>query len=535
MNKLSVAQQLALGFGLILLCLLGTIVFSTYQQGQLAAMTTAEYDHPFTVTTAILRADANLMRIKSDMRDIFLAGNAASIDTTVADVKAREQEVDADIALASDRYLGDKTDFAALSQAVAAWEQTLDQEIALQRAGNGSAAQDLAHVTGAAQLDAVTDLRRKVVGVAQAKAQGFLAKAAAARDSALAWTWGSGAFALLLGVALALFITRALTRQLGAEPAAVAQIARSLADGDLAVRVDVRAGDTSSVMAAMHDMVDRLAQSIGAVRAAATHLAAASAQVSSTSQSLSQGASEQAAAVEQTSATLEQAGASVKQNADNARLTAKMAQQAAQQARDGGSAVEKTVADMQAIAERIGIIDDIAYQTNMLALNAAIEAARAGEHGKGFAVVAAEVRKLAERAQVAAREIGELAGGSVKQAEAAGRLLAEMVPAITRTSDLVEEINAASEEQATGITQINQAVAQVNASTQQNASAAEELAATAEEVNSQAAELQHAVEQFRLAGTAADRRAASAAPRRATRVATVAQAAPAMSGEFVKF
>ena len=157
------------------------------------------------------------------------------------------------------------------------------------------------------------------------------------------------------------------------------------------------------------------------------------------------------------------------------------------------------MAAMQSIAARISIIDDIAYQTNMLALNAAIEAARAGEHGKGFAVVAAEVRKLAERSQVAAKEIGDLASSTVKQTETAGQLLAQMVPAIAKTSDLVQEINAASEEQATGMQQINQAVAQLNAVTQQNASASEELAATAEEMNAQATALQDTVSQFKFA------------------------------------
>ena len=202
--------------------------------------------------------------------------------------------------------------------------------------------------------------------------------------------------------------------------------------------------------------------------------------------------------MEETSATLEQATASIRQNADNARLTDSMAQQAAGQAREGGAAVQGTVSAMQAIAERISIIDDIAYQTNMLALNAAIEAARAGEHGKGFAVVAAEVRKLAERSQVAAKEIGDLATSTVKQAGAAGSLIAQMAPNISKTSDLVQGIAAASEEQSTGMQQINQAVAQLSAVTQQNASASEQLAATAEEMNAQAQALQESMAGFRL-------------------------------------
>jgi methyl-accepting chemotaxis protein len=197
---------------------------------------------------------------------------------------------------------------------------------------------------------------------------------------------------------------------------------------------------------------------------------------------------------------MEQMSASVNQNTENAKLTDNMASKASKEAVEGGTAVKQTVDAMKQIASKIGIIDDIAYQTNMLALNAAIEAARAGEHGKGFAVVAAEVRKLAERSQVAAQEIGELAGGSVKMAERAGTLLDEIVPSIQKTSDLVQEIAAGSSEQSSGIGQINSAMSQLSQITQQNASASEQLAATAEEMNGQSEQLQQTMAFFKLSG-----------------------------------
>ncbi|WP_423815081.1 methyl-accepting chemotaxis protein [Pseudomonas oryzihabitans] len=264
-----------------------------------------------------------------------------------------------------------------------------------------------------------------------------------------------------------------------------------LAQGDLSrtVRGDYQ-GQLLELKESINGTVGKLNQIIGDVRLSADALASASEEISATAQSMSQASTEQAASVEETSASVEQMSASIAQNTENAKVTDGMAGKAAREASEGGDAVGETLIAMKTIAEKIGIVDDIAYQTNLLALNAAIEAARAGEHGKGFAVVAAEVRKLAERSQIAAQEIGTVAKSSVALAERAGSLLDEMVPSISKTSDLVQEIAAASEEQSSGVTQINGAMLQLNQITQQNASASEELAATAEEMSGQAEQLQ---------------------------------------------
>lgn len=295
---------------------------------------------------------------------------------------------------------------------------------------------------------------------------------------------------IAIATALGWFITAGLLKQLGGEPDYAAAVVSKIAAGDLSIEVVTKTGDKTSMLAAIGEMRNKLSGIISEVRSAADNLSSASEETSATAQSISQATSEQAASVEETSASIEQMTASISQNTENAKVTDGIATTSSVQAEQGGLAVRETVAAMKSIAGKISIIDDIAYQTNLLALNAAIEAARAGEHGKGFAVVAAEVRKLAERSQVAAQEIGELAAGSVGKAETAGKLLDEMVPSIKKTSDLVQEISAASEEQASGIGQVNTAMSQLNQITQQNASASEELAATAEEMSGQAEQLQ---------------------------------------------
>ena len=303
---------------------------------------------------------------------------------------------------------------------------------------------------------------------------------------------------IVLGIGFAYIIISGIMKQLGGEPAYAMEITRQISEGDLSIDVETDLSNTGSLLYALRSMSMQLTQIVSEINGSADSLTGAAEQLNATAQSMSQASSEQSASVEEVSSSLEEMSATIMQNTENAKLTNNMSGKAAKEAEDGGKAVNDTVAAMNQIADKIKIIDEIAYQTNLLALNAAIEAARAGEHGKGFAVVAAEVRKLAERSQAAAGEIGEVAAGSVAVATRAGKLLEEMVPAIKKTADLVQEITAASQEQSSGVGQLNKAMGQLDQITQQNASSAEELAATAEETNGQAEQLQKLIAFFKL-------------------------------------
>ncbi|AWM05813.1 methyl-accepting chemotaxis protein [Bradyrhizobium symbiodeficiens] len=276
-----------------------------------------------------------------------------------------------------------------------------------------------------------------------------------------------------------------------------AAIANEIAHGNLTVEAKPLS-DKDTLGLALERMVEKLRQIVSEALTAAQNVSAGSQELSASAEQLSQGATEQASSAEEASSSMEEMASNVKQNADNASQTEKISAQSAKDAEASGAAVGRAVNAMQTIAEKITIVQEIARQTDLLALNAAVEAARAGEHGKGFAVVASEVRKLAERSQAAAAEIGTLSTDTVKVAQEAGAMLSKLVPDIKRTAELVEEITAACREQDVGSAQINQAIQQLDKVGQQNASASEQVSSTSEELASQAEQLQSTIAYFRI-------------------------------------
>ena len=356
---------------------------------------------------------------------------------------------------------------------------------------------------------------------------------------------GHLAVVLVIGAIISLamvLIIRNVRASLGGEPDQAARLAASIAQGDLTQVVDVRPHDKTSMMAAMHEMQNRLQRTIGEIRRSAESIASATQQIAAGNGDLSQRTEQQAASLQETAASMEELTATVKQNADNARQASGLAHNASEIATRGNDVVSRVIGTMgeindssRQIADIIGVIEGIAFQTNILALNAAVEAARAGEQGRGFAVVAGEVRSLAQRSGTAAKEIKQLISASVERVhngstlvQQAGTTMGEILQAVQRVTDIMGEIAAASEEQSSGISQVGRAVTQMDEVTQQNAALVEQAAAAAASLQDQAGRLRDTVSAFRVNGAeGAVQGSTAVAARRVTAVATAAQAATA--------
>ena len=403
----------------------------------------------------------------------------------------------------------------ALAKFQKSWSEYLkfnDKVLALARENKMDDARDISD--GAADMastEAITAID-ELSAASFSDARDAAENAAKVYSSARFIVIGLVASSLAIGFALALLITRSVLGQLGGEPSAATAVARAVAGGDLSTPIHLKRGDTQSLMASLADMQTSLSNVVRTVRQGSDSVATASAEIASGNNDLSMRTEQQASALEETSASMEQLGSTVRQNTDNAREADELARTASSVAQRGGEAVNEVVGTMKGInessrriADITGVIDGIAFQTNILALNAAVEAARAGEQGRGFAVVAGEVRTLAQRSAEAAREIKSLIAASVErveqgtaQVDRAGETMTEVVTSIQRVSQIMAEIANASVEQQAGVRQVGQAVTEMDQSTQQNAALVEQSAAAAESLKIQAQQLVQAVAVFKV-------------------------------------
>ncbi|MBB5606749.1 MULTISPECIES: methyl-accepting chemotaxis protein [unclassified Janthinobacterium] len=515
--KMKVGTRLGLGFALVLVLLVAVTVVGIARMAQIQE----RLDHVIEVNNVVTRLVTDMRTNVSDritsLRILTLMTDAGDMEPEMARIKTQtttyqdaQKKLEAQFAL--EATAEEKTLLASIKEYEAAAMPAIGKASALWLANDAEGATRVmikeirpVQKKWIEALEQLTTLEDKLNAQMQQDAR-------TAFDSARLFMIILGVLAVGMGVAAALVITRGLLKQLGGEPDYTASIAGSIANGDLSIGIHTQPSDNSSLLAEMKEMRNSLVNIVGQVRVGTETIGTASREIAAGNLDLSSRTEMQASALEKTASAMEELTSTVKQNADNAREANKLAATASDVALKGGSVVSQVVDTMSSINESakkivdiIGVIDGIAFQTNILALNAAVEAARAGEQGRGFAVVASEVRNLAQRSAGAAKEIKTLIDDSAEKTERGTRLvgqagvtMGEVVDSVRRVTDIMSEIASASQEQSAGIAQVNLSIIEMDGMTQQNASLVEEAAAAAQSLQDQAAELAHVVSIFKL-------------------------------------
>jgi len=518
-RNLKVGTRLILCF--LAVALLGAVVagIGIYNMDQMNARAKRLYEQELLGLSYAKEANVNLVLINRTLRGAMLASTEARRQKSLDNLVSYQKEVHDNLERARPLFTTEKGKrvFAELDDEMRGYGAFIDEQARRAKAEPLQEARDSVTYMFDTFLPHSNLIDAKMDQLAKIKEQ---SAREVNEENAVAYTDSRSLMLVLVlcslaaGAGLGMLITRSLTRQLGGEPAYAAEVAGRIAGGDLATPVELRSGDTGSLLFAMHTMRDKLATIVTQVRGGTDAIGSASSQIAAGNLDLSSRTEEQASSLEETASSMEELTSTVKQNADNARQANALAATATGVAGKGGAVVAQVVETMGSIktssskiVEIISVIDGIAFQTNILALNAAVEAARAGEQGRGFAVVAGEVRTLAQRSAAAAKEIKGLIDDSVRNVDSgsklvdeAGSTMHEVVDSIQRVADIMTDITAASLEQTAGIEQINQAISQMDNVTQQNASLVEEAAAASEALQEQAGKLSDLVSVFRVEG-----------------------------------
>jgi methyl-accepting chemotaxis protein len=498
--RFTIKLKLGLSFGLIILLLICAAGYAVMGLSTMNSTMTALISGPVSKVQLADAVSTKLLEINRAEKDIILEDDPAQMQAYDGELTQERQDFETLL------DQGDQSSSQAERDKYVAlrslWEtmKPLDSQLRAYALANKDVQADALSVgqlkTVTDQSSAITDdLVKLATQEMQAQEQQAGNTYGSTRNVLIGVAAGSLIIALSAAIWLALSISKGLSK--------IGTLIAAVANGDLTKTVEINTRDEiKDLVDTVNSMSAKLRNIVGSALVASNNVSSGSQELSATAEQVSQGATEQASAAEQASASMEEMTANIKQNADNATQTEKISRQSAKDTEASGEAVNRAVAAMQTIAEKITIVQEIARQTDLLALNAAVEAARAGEHGRGFAVVASEVRKLAERSQIAATEISAVSTETVKAARTAGDMLTSLVPNIRKTAELVSEISAACREQDIGASQINEAIQQLDKVTQQNAAASEQMTATSEELSTQAEELQVSISFFRTDASA---------------------------------
>ncbi|MBF0608369.1 MAG: MCP four helix bundle domain-containing protein [Magnetococcales bacterium] len=495
---MKISLKLCLGFGFVLLLLLIVGAVGYLGMSSVGNAVDAMLNTDAELEKSSIRLKTNVLNLRRQEKDVFI--NIASPEKREGylkkwnDLKGKALEKISALEKTA-TVANDKERIASIKADLATYDTGFNKVYAMISDGSVKTTQEANAAIGQYKdaIHKLESLSDELSEEADQRMQDADGKISTIKERAQRTILIVALIALLAVVVSSCLLVRSVTRPL----AMMMDVTGAIAGGDLTVNIDATGKDEiGQLMAAMQTMVEKLKSVVSEVSTAIDGVAEGSSEISSGTQQLSDAATQQAASVQEASSSMEQMTSNIRQSADNAQQTERIAVKAANDAKEGGAAVAEAIHAMKQIAEKISIIDEIARQTNLLALNAAIEAARAGEHGKGFAVVASEVRKLAERSQKAAGEISELSSGSVQTAEKAGSMLQQLVPDIQRTSELVQEVSAASNEQSLGAGQINQAIQHLDQTIQQNAAASEEIASTSQTLTAHAEALRAAMSFF---------------------------------------